>query len=219
MPVEQSSCLTDWPVKTLAELGGRVTRGSRAWAANYEDYGSLFVRITNLTRENIRIDLGNTRHVQVDPNEAEARRTRLAVGDILVSITADIGIIGWVDEQLPAPAYINQHIARVRLDPRLADSRFVAYFLSSWEPQRRFVGTTDQGAKAGMNLDTVLSLTTVAPPLIEQTRIASALADAENLIASLERLIAKKRAIKQGMMQQLLTGRVRLIDAAPAVSS
>ena len=48
------------------------------------------------------------------------------------------------------------------------------------------------------------------PPLVEQKEIATALADADDLIATLERLIAKKQAIKQGMMQQLLTGRTRL---------
>src|SRR5699024_2359137 len=46
--------------------------------------------------------------------------------------------------------------------------------------------------------------------LVEQRRIAAALADADDLIATLERLIAKKQAVKQGMMQQLLTGRTRL---------
>ncbi len=48
------------------------------------------------------------------------------------------------------------------------------------------------------------------PPLPEQKRIAEALSDADELIVGLERLIAKKQAIKQGMMQQLLTGQTRL---------
>ncbi|MFD9663508.1 restriction endonuclease subunit S [Rhodococcus sp. NPDC059968] len=199
-----------WPTKTLAELGGKVTSGSRGWAAHYSEHGSLFVRITNLTRDRIRLDLANPRFVEVDQRDAEAIRTRLAPGDLLVSITADIGIIGYVDEGVPSPAYINQHIARVRLDPHLADSRFVAYYLSSWGPQRAFVGSTDTGAKAGMNLATVARLETAVPTLGEQTKIAEALVDVDDLIATLERLIAKKQAIKHGMMQQLLAGRTRL---------
>lgn len=200
----------DWQVKTLAELGGQVTSGSRGWAAYYADHGSLFVRITNLDRSSIRLDLSSLRFVRIDPNDAEARRTRLTTGDLLVSITADIGIIGYIDDQVPKPAYINQHIARVRLDPRLVDSRFVAYYLASWEPQRRFVGSTDTGAKAGMNLTTVAALSTVVPPLAEQSRIANALTDVDDRIAILERMIAKKKAIKQGLMQQLLAGKIRL---------
>ena len=201
---------SDWQINTLAELGAQVTSGSRGWATHYADHGSLFVRITNLDRGNIHLDLRDSRFVQIDPSDAEARRTRLAIGDLLVSITADIGIIGYIDDRVPAPAYINQHIARVRLDPRLVNSRFVAYYLASWEPQRRFVGSTDTGAKAGMNLTTVAALPTVVPPLKEQSRIADALTDVDSLIAVLERQIAKKQAIKRGVMQQLLTGRTRL---------
>ena len=48
------------------------------------------------------------------------------------------------------------------------------------------------------------------PAIEQQKRAADALQDVDDLIATLERLIAKKQAIKQGMMQQLLTGRTRL---------
>lgn len=48
------------------------------------------------------------------------------------------------------------------------------------------------------------------PRLVEQRKVASALQEVDDLIATLERLIAKKQAIKQGMMQQLLTGKTRL---------
>jgi type I restriction enzyme S subunit len=156
------------------------------------------------------LDLQSCRFVDIDPNDVEARRTRLARGDLLVSITADIGIIGYIDESVPSPAYINQHIARVRLDRSLADSRFVAYFLASWEPQRHFVGATDTGAKAGMNLATVATLSTVVPPLPEQRRIAEALDDVDSLISMLERKLDKQQAVKQGMVQELLSGRTRL---------
>lgn len=199
-----------WQVQTLGELGAQVTSGSRGWAKHYADHGDLFLRITNLNRSNIHVDLTNCRYVQVDPSDAEAQRTRLKVGDLLISITADIGIIGYVDGHVPSPAYINQHIARVRLDWRRADSRFVAYYLSSWEPQRIFVGSTDTGAKAGMNLATVAALRTAVPSLPEQLRIVDALRDVDNLIATLELLIAKKQAIKQGLTQLLLTGKRRL---------
>jgi type I restriction enzyme S subunit len=61
-----------------------------------------------------------------------------------------------------------------------------------------------------MNLTAVSGLSVAVPPPEEQSRIADAIADADELIAALCRSIAKKQAIKQGMMQQLLTGRIRL---------
>ena len=54
------------------------------------------------------------------------------------------------------------------------------------------------------------------PPIKEQQRIANALSDVDTLIANLEKLIAKKKNIKQGAMQQLLTGKKRLPGFAPA---
>lgn len=57
---------------------------------------------------------------------------------------------------------------------------------------------------------TLATVQMVLPPLDEQTRIASALTSIDNLISSLDKLIEKKKNIKQGTMQQLLTGKKRL---------
>lgn len=199
----------DWDVETISNLGGKVTSGSRGWAEYYSDYGDLFIRITNLRRSSIHLDLTNLRCVKVPADNSEAKRTRLKVGDLLISITADIGIIGYVDINVPSPAYINQHIARVRFNEGRTSSKFIAYYLSSWTPQRMFIGSTDTGAKAGMNLTAVGSLKTVVPPFDEQVTIAEALYDTDEQISRLERLLSKKQSIKQGMIQQLLTGNAR----------
>jgi len=128
----------------------------------------------------------------------------------LISITADIGIVGYVDSTVPKPAYINQHIALVRFDASKTCGKFVSYFLASERPQRLFRAATDIGAKAGMSLPAVLKIQTALPPLREQRAIAEALSDVDALLADLDRLIAKKRDLKQAAMQQLLTGQTRL---------
>ena len=130
---------------------------------------------------------------------------------MLISITADIGIIGYVDARVPKPAYINQHIALVRLNPEKASGRFISYFLASEESQRVFRSTTDTGAKAGMSLGSVQKILAAFPPTTDEQRaIAAALSDTDALLDGLDRLVAKKRAIKQAAMQQLLTGKTRL---------
>ncbi|PVA05459.1 hypothetical protein DC363_15650 [Thalassorhabdomicrobium marinisediminis] len=168
------------------------------------------MRITNLKRHRITPDLSDRQHVALPASEKEGLRTGLRQGDILISITADIGIIGYVDESVPTPAYINQHVACLRLPPDQVSPKFVAYYLASAAPQRRFIEMTDVGAKTGINLTTVGKLTFPCPPLSEQEAIAEALSDADALIEGLERLIAKKRHIKQGAMQDLLTAKRRL---------
>lgn len=200
----------EWPMRTAASFAPFITSGSRGWAKYYADHGNLFMRITNLKRHRIKPDLSDRQHVALPASEKEGLRTGLRQGDILISITADIGIIGYVDENVPTPAYINQHVACLRLPPDQVSPKFVAYYLASAEPQRRFIEMTDVGAKTGINLTTVGKLTFPCPPLNEQEAIAEALSDADALIEGLERLIAKKRLIKQGAMQDLLTARRRL---------
>lgn len=201
---------TDWEVKSLGDLKPFVTSGSRGWAAFYSDLGSLFVRITNMSRDSIYLDLENTKFVNLPAESSEGIRTQLQEHDVLISITADIGIVSYVDRLVPIPAYINQHIALVRFDQTKTCGKFVSYFLASEKPQRLFRASTDTGAKAGMSLSTVQKIEVALPLFPEQRAIAAALGDADALLGGLDRLIAKKRDLKQAAMQQLLTGQTRL---------
>ena len=201
----------DWRETSIGEYEPFVTSGSRGWAAYYSNHGDLFVRITNMDRQSIALDLDDSRFVSLPPSETEGVRTQLREGDVIISITADIGIISFIGSDVPSPAYINQHISLVRFKPEIICSKFVAYFLAHWPTQRWFRSITDQGAKAGINLDAVRNIKLVVPPTTEEQRdIATALSDVDALLDGLDRLIAKKRDIKQAAMQQLLTGKTRL---------
>ena len=200
----------DWDVIEAFDLEPFITSGSRGWAKYYSDRGALFLRITNLSRTWLYPDLSDQKLVEVPEGDTEGQRTSLQDGDILISITADIGVVGYVGPEVPKPAYINQHIACLRLPANKTDSLFQSYYLASQDPQRRFMEMTDIGAKSGINLTTIGKLKLIQPPLPEQRAIAAALADADGLIAALEGMIAKKRDLKQAAMQQLLTGKTRL---------
>ena len=201
----------DWRVVSLDEFKPFVTSGSRGWAAYYSDVGSTFLRITNLSRARIYPSLNDLRYVAVPADNGEGIRTALKADDLLISITADIGIVGLVTADIDLPAYINQHIALVRFTDQGVNSRYLAYFLAGASSQRRFKSMTDAGAKAGMNLAGVRAILAALPPTAgEQRAIADALTDADALIDSLEQLLTKKRQIKQGAMQELLTGKRRL---------
>jgi len=200
----------DWEVLPIAELQPFVTSGSRGWAGFYSERGYPFIRITNLSRESIYPDLKDLKLVNLPLGVSEGTRTQLQDNDLLISITADIGIIGYVSPLIPKPSYINQHIALVRFDSSKVSSKFISYFLASENPQKLFWASTDTGAKAGMSLITVHKILVSLPPLKEQRSIARVLSDTDALITSLDKLIAKKRDIKQAAMQQLLTGKQRL---------
>lgn len=81
-----------WSFKQSKYLFEFVTSGSRGWAEYYSDDGDLFFRITNLTRDSIEPKLVSLQYV-MPPENAEGERSRVRSGDILISITADLGSV------------------------------------------------------------------------------------------------------------------------------
>lgn len=201
----------DWSPSTLGSSRHLLTSGSRGWSQYYSDKGDLFVRITNLTRKGINLDYSDCKFVILPTTNSEGTRTRLQTGDILISITADLGIIAYFSEIEPYPcAYVNQHVALLRLLDENICPKFVAHQLASPISQRRFRQITDQGAKAGLNLPSIRSFPIPLPSLIEQEAISEVLECWDKAIRELESKIEKKSNIKKGLMQVLLSGKRRL---------
>lgn len=198
----------EWEVVSLGEIAEKVTSGSRDWAAYYADEGDLFVRISNLTREHINFRWDSVKYVDIGGG-SEGERTRLEEDDILISITADLGIIGVVPKSF-GRAFINQHTALVRIVKGEANSRFIGHFLQSYAGQKQFEKFNDSGAKAGLNLPTVSSLKCLLPPVLEQEKVSKKIDIIDQLIADYK--VEKKKYLdkKNGLMQDLLTGKVKV---------
>ena len=192
-----------WTRVTIGELKPFVTSGSRGWAPYYAEQGDLFVRITNLWRDSIYLDLTDCKYVQLPAGANEGLRTQLKEHDVLISITADIGVIGYVDDSVPSPAYINQHIALVRFNERQLCGKYVAYFLASEKSQRLFCASTDTGTKAGMSLIGIQKIELMLPGLAEQQRIADCFTSLDTLITTATQALETLKTHKKGLMQQL----------------
>lgn len=200
-----------WKHIRLDKLCETVTSGSRDWAKYYAEQGSKFIRMTNLQRENIYLDLSDLKFVDIQSDSSDGKRTSLKSGDILMSITAELGKIGWVHEGL-GESYINQHTALIRLDQSQAYSKYIAYLLSSKTMNHKINRLNDSGAKAGLNLPTIRSIPLDVPPIQEQHKIAKILSTWDKAISTTERLIDNSKQQKKALMQQLLTGKKRLLD-------
>ena len=157
-----------WKIKTASQLFQYVTSGSRGWAQYYSDNGDIFVRMGNLDHGTIELDLADIQYVQL-PTKAEGQRSRLKKDDILISITADIGMIGLVRE-IPGDAYINQHIALAR--PAGEDSaEFIAWYLVSDVGLNQMRKKQRGATKIGLGLDDIRTLELPMPSLDEQLEI------------------------------------------------
>lgn len=147
---EAFSCCAE--KKPIREMSSVVTSGSRGWAKYYCDNGAKFIRIGNLTRNKIYIDLDDIQHVQL-PDKAEGTRTKLAPNDVLVSITADLGSIGLVPNGI-GEAYVNQHIAMIRFNNQM-QGEFYAWYLRSEYGQQDLLRNKRGGGKLGLGLDDI----------------------------------------------------------------
>src|SRR5699024_3148718 len=88
--------------------------------------------------------------------------------------------------------------------------RYLLWQLRSPAIAKRIAEINVQAAQANLSLEQVREFDLLSLPRAEQNVIAAALDDVDQLVAALKRLVSKKQAIKQGMMQELLTGRTRL---------
>jgi type I restriction enzyme S subunit len=207
----------EWEVTDLGSIAEFVTSGSRGWAKYYSHEGPIFLRIGNLTRNHINLRLDDVVFVNPPPS-SEGKRTSVLTGDLLISITADLGIIGVIPAAF-GEAYVNQHIALVRLSPAKASPRFIGWFLSSRGGQTQIEKLNESGAKAGLNLPTIEKLTVPLPKSSsEQARIAEILDSNTQQVNGHHRQLAKLRLLKTALMQDLLTGKKRvtsLLESEP----
>jgi type I restriction enzyme S subunit len=203
----------EWEVARLESVCVFVTSGSRGWAQYYSTEGALFVRIGNLTRQHINMRFEDVVRVS-PPKSSEGNRTAVMTGDLLISITADLGIIGVIPDGFEE-AYVNQHISLVRLLHSEVDPRFVGWFLNSRNGQSQFEKLNESGAKAGLNLPTIKNLLIPKVEIEEQRRIAEILDATTQKGSEFQQRLAKLRSLKTALMQDLLTGRKRVTELLP----
>ena len=101
--------------------------------------------------------------------------------------------------------YASEH-AIVVTPKKETDIKFMSYVLYDMNLNQY----SESSAQPGLSVKKILELEYPIPKKEEQTAIAEALSDMDSLISSLQKLIEKKKAIKQGAMQELLTGKKRL---------
>jgi type I restriction enzyme, S subunit len=139
----------------------------------------------------------------------ELENCAVRAGDVLLSLVGTAGKVLLIPDDA-APGIINPRLLRLSLSAEKVIPRFLVAQLSSAIFQRQLLSLFQGGTMGVLNARSIRSVQLVVPPPAEQGAIAAALSDADAAIASLERLIAKKRDIKRAAMQQLLNGQTRL---------
>jgi type I restriction enzyme S subunit len=208
-----------WEVRRLKTLLTFTTSGSRGWADYYsdDDGAPIFLQSGNLGKH-LDLDLATTQRVN-PPRGSEGERTLIETGDVLVCITgARTGAVALVDAPLPVAAYINQHVALLRLNQKLAASLFVALALSSDLGSTHFQMVQYGGTKQGLGLDDVRNVWIATPPSSEQQSI-SRIVD-ENLkqcraaAGKIQSQIDRLQEYRQALITAAVTGQLDIEAAA-----
>ncbi|MCT8177028.1 restriction endonuclease subunit S [Variovorax sp. CY25R-8] len=196
-----------WDVYPLKRELTFLTSGSRGWAEHYSDDGALFIRIGNLTRDSIKLDLSDIQRVEI-PSGAEGERTKVQPGDVLFSITAYLGSVAVVPDCLER-AFVSQHVALARLRAGKVLPSWVAYVAAS-ELGKTYLETRGYGGtKVQLSLDDVAGLLLPVPTTAEQSAIVAFL-DGETskidaLIAEQVKLIALLAEKRQATISRAVT--------------
>jgi type I restriction enzyme S subunit len=197
----------NWVSATSDQLLQFVTSGSRGWAEYYSEEGAIFLRIGNLEHEDIALDLDDIQRV-MPPEGAEGSRTRVQTNDILISITADVGMVALVDTDI-GEAYINQHVALARPSDEV-NPRFLAWLFAS-KPTKVQWKLLQRGAtKVGLGLDDIRAVQLGLPPLAEQYQIVAEVeartTAIDHLEAELDRKITRSNRLRQSTLAAAFAG-------------
>lgn len=198
----------DWKITKLGELGnfskGVGISREECHTGNLAAirYGEIYTSHNDYIKEF---------YSGISPKIASTSK-KLTFGDLLFAASGEtkeeIGkCVAFISHE---EAYAGGDIIILSIDSNLHDAQYWGYYLNSTQIVKQKTARGQGDAVVHIVPRELATIVVAAPSKQEQQRIAEALSNIDNLISSLSKLIEKKRLIKQGAMQQLLTGRKRL---------
>lgn len=210
--------ISDWREVTVDDLKSQDENalatgpfGSSIGAQFFQNNGVPVIRGSNLSNDDtIRfIDDG---FVFISEAKAkEFKRSTVRKDDLIFTCWGTINQVGLIGENTKYSEYVISN-KQMKFTPNQskAESLFLYYLFSGPDLQKKIKNESIGSSVPGFNLGQLRAIKFRIPCISEQRAIAAALSDVDALLASQEALIAKKRLIQQGAMQELLTGRRRL---------
>lgn len=203
----------DWEVKQIRDGLNLLTdfdaNGSFAdMAENVQTYNgggyAWYVRATDLEQNT---PLSDVKYVD-EASYKFLKKSSLHGGEVLIAKRGDIGKV-YLFQAKTTFATLAPNLYLLKLNEQV-HSTYLYYYLKSINGQKALKDINASTSLGALYKEDVKNLCILYPPIAEQRAIAEALSDVDGLIAALDKKIVKKRLLKQGAMQQLLTGKKRL---------
>lgn len=170
------------------------------------DDGVPFLSVNNLIDG--KIDFSDLRYISVLDHEEFSKKCKPQKEDILLGKAASVGKVALVETDTEFNIW--SPLALIRVNSK-NHAKFVYYQLQSTNLNRQISLLTNSSSQGNIGMGDIEKLVLPLPDKDEQLAIATVLSDMDTELAALEVQLAKAQQIKQGMMQELLTGRIRLL--------
>ena len=196
----------EWDISSLERI---VTRATGVWGANQLDENHRraveVIRAGDISQDG-KLTATAARFV----SDAEFIKAKCELDDLVITTSGNgLGKVWWCDGR--ANVIASNFVRVLRPDKAKANGKFMSFVLRSTEGMKQLQEHTATSAYPNLRPTYFSSTWIPFPPLPEQTAIATVLSDMDLELAALEQRREKTRALKQGMMQELLTGRTRLL--------
>jgi type I restriction enzyme S subunit len=196
----------DWEVKPLKRISPNQSVGLVINPSSYyDDAGGVPMLVGSNIKKN-GINWESARLISEASNHL-IPSSRLAAGDLVTVRVGEPGVTAVVPPELDGCNCASMMIVRQH---HTFNSHWLCFVMNSRFGLAQVEHVQYGTAQKQFNISDAIDFSYPVPPLAEQDAIAEALSDADALIESLEQLVTKKRQIKQGAMQELLTGKKRL---------
>jgi len=193
-----------WEVKQLGEIA--EVRDGTHQTPRYVDYGIPFYSVESVTNNNFT----NTKYISEEEHNFLTKSFTIEKGDILMTRIGSIGDCKLIDWDVNASFYVS--LALLKIKEGFSANYICHYSKTSQFKKEADLNSLQSAIPRKINLGPISNIRIELPDFNEQTRIATILSDMDAEIAGLEEKLSKYKQVKQGMMQELLTGRVRLVD-------
>ncbi len=195
----------EWGRKRLEEIA--TIRDGTHQTPKYVPFGVPFYSVEQVTNS----DFTNTKFISVEEHRFLTRSFKIEKGDILMTRIGSIGDCKLIDWEVEASFYVSLALLKIRAG---ISASFITHYSNSKAFKKEVeLHSLFSAVPKKINLGPISNIVVNLPPTVEeQTAIAAVLSDIDAEIAALEQRRNKTRDLKQAMMQELLTGKTRLLS-------
>ena len=201
----------EWEVKRLGDLGWTYGGLTGKIKADFGEGDSHYITFMNVMT-NVVIDCDSFDRVRVAPSEVQ---NRVLSGDLLFNGSSEtpeeVAMCALLKSDIPN-LFLNSFCFGFRFhDDVKTDGLFLTYYIRSNEGRELMKSLAQGSTRYNLSKAALLKTSLCLPKFDEQSAITAVLSDMDAELSALEQQRDKTRALKQGMMQELLTGRIRLV--------